>query len=471
VKAVVRVLWPAAAWCLLALSGAACAVDAPISPTPDAAEPLPDLGMPAPQPAAPAGEIWFTPNVASVDLLDLFSTPDAWTLARGKVAVLGLYAQQTIATMPSECPNCGANILPNLLARNAFSTLKTWNVKLSIEAGAVKEWDCTGDVTSTVVNRAIDNVEAGGGEVAYIRMDEPFIGGQLTAGGMSCKQTMAQSAAQTANFIAKVHAAHPSVIIGDIEPYPVFTVDQLKAWVMELEKNSVTLPFFHLDVDRNHVANIKADVSGDLRKLRDFFRARKIPFGVIYTSHEIGAPTDPAKLDGFFFGKVIEWVTIVAAAIGAPDHSIFQSWFNTAASGNTVPANLPENDQARFSHARLINEAWALLADNRAERTALSVPGTMTAGQTQSVSVTFRNSSAIPWTARAGYRLGVTDDRWLTVRAQLGASETIAPGQTRPFDLTVVAPATPGSYTLELRMVQEGVEWFGDTATTTVVVH
>jgi len=36
-------------------------------------------------------QVWFTPNIASVDMLDLFSNPEQWTSARSQIDVFKFY--------------------------------------------------------------------------------------------------------------------------------------------------------------------------------------------------------------------------------------------------------------------------------------------------------------------------------------------------------------------------------------------
>ena len=63
-------------------------------------------------------------------------------------------------------------------------------------------------------------------------------------------------------------------------------------------------------------------------------------------------------------------------------------------------------------------------------------------------------------------RLG---DRWLDPHSAVvvqddgrrGLAFPILPGETADLRLEIVAPPQPGTYTLELDMVQEGVAWFG----------
>lgn len=93
------------------------------------------------------------------------------------------------------------------------------------------------------------------------------------------------------------------------------------------------------------------------------------------------------------------------------------------------------------------------------------VPASVTAGQTFTASITFQNTGSCTWTAANGYRLGSQNPEnnatWGTSRLYLAASDAIAPGQSKTFSFTAVAPATPGSYGWGWRMVREGINWLG----------
>ncbi|UTY58797.1 NBR1-Ig-like domain-containing protein [Massilia sp. erpn] len=97
-----------------------------------------------------------------------------------------------------------------------------------------------------------------------------------------------------------------------------------------------------------------------------------------------------------------------------------------------------------------------------------SVPALMLAGQTYPVSITLRNTGTTNW-AHANYRLGsqnpADNGNWGLQRVGLNSnpSETILPGQQKTFNFSVKAPAAPGAYNFQWRLLQEGVEWFGAT--------
>ncbi len=94
-----------------------------------------------------------------------------------------------------------------------------------------------------------------------------------------------------------------------------------------------------------------------------------------------------------------------------------------------------------------------------------SVPGTMVAGKTYSVSLTFLNTGALSWIPLGGYGLGSqspTDNViWGTGRV-LFEGDSVPTGGQKVFTFDVVAPAKVGEYKFKWKLVQDGVTWFGE---------
>jgi uncharacterized membrane protein len=94
-----------------------------------------------------------------------------------------------------------------------------------------------------------------------------------------------------------------------------------------------------------------------------------------------------------------------------------------------------------------------------------SVPSTMTAGQTVSVSLTFTNTGSTTWTSATNFKLGSQNPQdnntWGTGRVLLNTSDSIAPGQTKTFTFNITAPNVPGTYNFQWQMLEEWVDWFG----------
>jgi GH25 family lysozyme M1 (1,4-beta-N-acetylmuramidase) len=105
-----------------------------------------------------------------------------------------------------------------------------------------------------------------------------------------------------------------------------------------------------------------------------------------------------------------------------------------------------------------------------------SVPSSVLTGQTFTATLTFNNIGISTWTNSGSnpYRLGSQtlqdNTTWGTNRVNMPSSP-IAPGASVTFTINARAPSTPGVYTFAWEMVQEGVLWFGDIASSTLVVN
>ncbi|MBN1491259.1 MAG: immunoglobulin domain-containing protein [Phycisphaerae bacterium] len=99
-----------------------------------------------------------------------------------------------------------------------------------------------------------------------------------------------------------------------------------------------------------------------------------------------------------------------------------------------------------------------------------TIPPVMGAGLAYPVSITFRNRGVL-WSNARNFRLGaVGDSDPFTAFNRVNISGEVRPGNTYTFSFTMVAPAAPGSYITDWRMVRDGVAWFGPTLTKQVDV-
>lgn len=301
--------------------------------------------------------VWFAPNFGSQGFVELFTQPGQWAEARSNVDVFQFYADNVIGEEP--CSICGNNSLEAFIRVQAFQKLTEWSIAIGIELGPIyPDWDCSGDTVYGNAHKAIQNIHYSGGEAAFLSMDEPLMYGQLGINGKKCDYSVEETAAVTAHYIGRLASSHPDIAVGDIEPYPHFSVTELEDWILALEAQGVTPAFFYLDVDTERVRVEKRNVAVDLQTLEHFCNERGIPFGVIFTSNWTAAYSDKT-----YFNSAMEWAYTVNAAIGKPQHVIFQSWQGPASSGaHEVPANLPESDPGVFSHTRLILEGLEVFA-------------------------------------------------------------------------------------------------------------
>jgi hypothetical protein len=93
-----------------------------------------------------------------------------------------------------------------------------------------------------------------------------------------------------------------------------------------------------------------------------------------------------------------------------------------------------------------------------------SVPDFMEAGAATLVSVTLQNNGDNAWTDADLYRLGAQNpqDNWTWGINRTALPRSVAPGEQVTVDFYAYAPSTAGFYNFQWRMVQDGVEWFGD---------
>ena len=108
----------------------------------------------------------------------------------------------------------------------------------------------------------------------------------------------------------------------------------------------------------------------------------------------------------------------------------------------------------------------------RAEIRPIKVPEHLNAKQATMIRVAVRNAGDAIW--RAGERPSVPlqvriGNHWLNQNLNTVVNDDgraallvdLAPGEETEIDLTINAPISPGEYTLEIDVLQEGVSWFG----------
>jgi len=311
--------------------------------------PLPQSTSTSAPTPVPSDLVWFAPNFGSRDYLELFTKPEWWSAARSRINVFQFYADNVIGE--GSCPICGDNTFDAFVRADAFRKLTDWGLAIGLELGPIyPDWDCTSDVVFLNANKAIQNIESNGGVVTFLSMDEPFLYGQLDIDGRNCGYDMEETAAVTSHYIERVISAHPRISVGDIEPYPHFSIAELEEWILAIEDKGVTLAFFHLDVDTERVRVERKNVAADLQALQRFCREHRIPFGIILTSNWTASNSNRA-----YFDSTMEWIYTLKDAIGKPQHVIFQSWQGPTPSGaHEIPINLPQNDPSNYSHVQLI---------------------------------------------------------------------------------------------------------------------
>jgi len=110
-----------------------------------------------------------------------------------------------------------------------------------------------------------------------------------------------------------------------------------------------------------------------------------------------------------------------------------------------------------------------------------NLPTRMLPGETRTATVIVRNEGDAFWTAAANYRFGQKEYKDPVVfgagRYLLNDSQDDIPmyggifrGRVKTFQLTLRAPAKPGTYRTHWGMLQENVQWFGEEISQTILV-
>jgi len=112
-----------------------------------------------------------------------------------------------------------------------------------------------------------------------------------------------------------------------------------------------------------------------------------------------------------------------------------------------------------------------------AEIVSSTIPTTMKAGESKSVTVTVRNTGSTTWNEGTAFRLGGVGDgsgnaaKFSTTRIYITPTGTNVPTNGQyAFTFTMTAPTTLGTYNPQYRMVQDSVAWFGNTQSTSITV-
>lgn len=387
---------------------------------------------------------WFTPNIKSVDMRDFFRVPSGWNSARGKTKVFKFYGVQLRPSCPTNV--CGENKLENFIQDGAFSQLNTWQKKIAFEEPPLTPgFSCDQNQTVSGTRLAMQKVSQNGHQVSYIAMDSPH------RYGVECGLNNNTIADKIKNWITQVKAApYQSVVIGEIEPYPYFSLAQHQAWLQTyFNRVGSWPPFYHVDIDPG--ANLNS-LSSDLAALKTYCEARAIKLGVLIYG---GEPPLSDTNQEYYNVAMNTIIPKVRTGINVPPHTQFQSY----AAGGTLPSNLTEC--SFFTHSNLVNDGYGKLEDKGdwAKFVTKSHPASMVKNTTANVSVTMRN--------KGGGTTWYPGDYFLVPAGPniiWGVSEVSMPSpclgpyasnqnNTKQFNFVITAPSTTGCYKFRWKMM------------------
>jgi hypothetical protein len=319
----------------------------------------------APPPIA-ADRLWFCPGPGTLDFIRLFERPDEWAHTRQLIDVFKFYNQHTQS--PAD-PMVGPNSYDALVRADAFRQLRRWGIKTALEVGSVKEFFCdpaSGGMDASARNTiaSVRSIEAAGGIVHYIAMDEPWVSGRATAcGGPALEPT----ADMVAAYVTAVQRALPRTAIGLIEAYPFSSADAIIRMLDLLEARGVPPAFLHMDVDWHSLA--EGAFARDMLRLEEAAAARRITFGIIVVGYDGNADAlyavDARGISHLIADAFKTWDDM-------PQHVIFQSWVVTSTGLFITPSNLPEDRPN--THTSLAWELFRRLRGATGGRTGTAEP-------------------------------------------------------------------------------------------------
>ncbi len=310
--------------------------------------------------------VWFTPVpfanhpvgfFGSTDYLSLFSPTAPWQQAASHVQVFKIYGVDDFSDTDL------TNLLTDLKRRNIALALE-WPVLSSSTCGAGIEG--FGGSFLAVAQR----IQALGGTLSYVAMQQPFQWGHLYTGANSCQWTTQQVAANALLAINQAKTVFPNLPVGDVMAVPPFQ-DAAPDWAAQYgiwfdtwrSLTGAPLAFFHVDADWT-VPNWQAAVA----EVRPVAAQRGLPFGMVYNGF-LTNETDSAWMaaaENHFIDNEVR------GGNAAPEQVNFQSW-------NPNPTHvLPETDPTAFTY--LINRYFRTRTQLTLTNNGAQLSGTLRAG-------------------------------------------------------------------------------------------
>jgi hypothetical protein len=202
-------------------------------------------------PAARAGA-----HRGPADYMELFRPDAPWKSAASKVRVFQISTQMTLRGSDTQL-------------RAIIEAIKARHIKLAVAMGLISGpgrpgecgWGVEGYILPGSPGKAAQRIEALGGEIDYIAMDEPVWFGHavsgLRAGRQGCRLSLAEMADQVGHQVEMMRKYFPNLRVGDIEPVnaSAFATSQDPRFIQDvaafsdlLERRGVKLAFLHADV-------------------------------------------------------------------------------------------------------------------------------------------------------------------------------------------------------------------------------
>lgn len=298
-------------------------------------------------------------------LKELVNNPEQWSETRTKVDGMGYYLWLL------------NHQFSDSELKSFFRKLKLWKMKFSFEIPVIKgaNWGFKDplDAKSSFdkYQQMAKRFEACGmRKVDAFTFDEPIYASihpipQQVAQGilpkdsglpgqeLSIKERMQYGIKQTVSFIEMLRKTNPDSQLGDIEPYPVLTYDEITTAIDSIQtacadKGIKGLDFFRIDFDWASMMTTNRGSWTEVKKIEDYCKSKGIKFGMIYWApdHEFLVLKGKESIMDWYVG-LMHHGTAYALVDGKPDEVVLQSWMH-------IPVHaVPESDITTFSRSVL----------------------------------------------------------------------------------------------------------------------
>jgi len=300
------------------------------------------------KPNAWAPEVWIMPPPWPGNgrcLWEMATREDEWAEARSLAHGLGYW------------PWILNQFCSDEQLRTIFARLRAWKIGFGLEVpvykGAgwgydAKPLDASGAFSQ---NRMFEErfLRAGMPAPRWFAFDEPVYAARHPAPRHAdAAARLKHGAEETAKFIGLMRRAHPRARLGDIEPYPALSVDEITGAVTSIQvlcKDARVrgLDFLRLDVDWSLFAGGSGSWA-DVKRIEEFCRSRRMRFSLIYWASEQPRLSPERRSDPMVWRDgVLRQAAQYAAAGGRPDEVVVESWLH-------VPQHaVPELDPTTFA--------------------------------------------------------------------------------------------------------------------------
>ena len=268
---------------------------------------------------------------------ELFEHPDQWQQTRTNIDML-IYADHWLDKHFTDAQ-----------LRAWLPKIEEWGLKFELEVGAIKPWGITGEKTFNAQWPKWERALRAGGKIYDLAMDEP-----LTCCRENIHKPDDHALQETAAFIVLVRKKYPQFQICEMETYPTISLKDHLWWIEALEKRLKELGVRGLDsyrLDVNWAVFTAYENKGswiEVRKLEQFCRSRKLPFGLFYWAGDL-LPMKRKGLadDSTWYVSIMRQGYDYALVGGMPDHYVIQSWIE-------APSRcVPETEQWSFTRSVL----------------------------------------------------------------------------------------------------------------------